>query len=125
MITLFVEAFEGLQALKQSLQDMRINQDRIISILDLLTTIFDGRKKYQKIFVDIGGIGSLADIFKTHNDMETLGYGFDCLLFLAESEADWSFIMFKNGMTDSLLNALRSLLFQKTSLYELTHLSTV
>ena len=84
-----------------------MNQERTISILDLLTTIFDDHEKYQKIFVDIGGIGNVADILKKNLNMEVLGYGFDCLLKLCETDADWCLLMFKNGVSDSLLSALR------------------
>lgn len=38
--------------------------------MDLLTTVFEGRPKYQAKFVDIGGIGNLADILKANNDIE-------------------------------------------------------
>ena len=60
--------------------DLKLNQERTVSVLDLLTTLFDGKPKYQTKFVDLGGVGNLADILKSNNDMEVLGYGFDCLL---------------------------------------------
>ena len=87
--------------------DLKVNQERIVSALDLLTAIFEDRQKYQNVFVELGGVATLASILKANSSMEVLGYGFDCLLKLSETSSDWSLLMFKNGVSDSVLGALR------------------
>lgn len=68
--TLFVEKFNGLEAIKTSLSDQRRSNERAIALIDLLITIFDVKSDYQEQFVSIGGIPVVTDILKSAGSLE-------------------------------------------------------
>ena len=68
--TLFVEKFDGLEAVKTSLSDQRRSNERAIALIDLLITIFEVKGDYQEQFVSIGGIPVITDILKTAGSLE-------------------------------------------------------
>ena len=104
--TLFVEKFNGLESIKTSLTDQRRSNERAIALIDLLITIFDGKPDYQEQFVGIGSISVITDILKNSGSLEVSGYGFDCLNILAQTNIDWAYTMFQNGLTDNIISAL-------------------
>jgi len=104
--TLFVEKFDGLEAIKTSLSDQRRSNERAIALIDLLITIFEVKGDYQEQFVSIGGIPVITDILKTAGSLEVSGYGFDCLNIMAQTNVEWAYVMFQNGLTENIISAL-------------------
>ena len=104
--TLFVEKFNGLESIKTSLADQRRSNERSIALIDLLITVFNDKPDYQEQFVGIGSIGVITDILKNSGSLEVSGYGFDCLNILGQTNIDWAYTMFQNGLTDNIISAL-------------------
>ena len=86
--------------------DQRRSNERSIALIDLLITVFNDKPDYQEQFVGIGSIGVITDILKNSGSLEVSGYGFDCLNILGQTNIDWAYTMFQNGLTDNIISAL-------------------